>query len=40
VGIGRFIECVTAGSDEVDDEDEDVGSCITDLEFIRASSTE
>ena len=27
------------GSDDVDDDDEDVGRLITDLEFRRASST-
>ncbi len=37
-GVGRFVGWAT-GSDEVDDdEDDDVGSWITDLEFKRASS--
>ncbi len=37
-GVERFIEWTT-GSDDVDeDDDDDVGSWITDLEFNRASS--
>lgn len=39
IAVERFVGWAT-GSDEVDDdEDDDVGSWITDLEFNRASST-